>query len=88
MWDHLWKSISFEKENIIELIYNTADEICQAPSLNEISLETKISLAIAIRLKSESYLISKLPNLDLTTISINQTQYLCKEYRDLLMWFR
>lgn len=77
------KSISFEKENIIELIYNTADEICQAPSLNEISLETKISLAIAIRLKSESYLISKLPNLDLTTISINQTQYLCKEYRDL-----
>ena len=77
------KEITFGDENIIQLIYKTADVISSDQDVDEILLQNKISLAIAIRLKAESYLISKLQNLDINTITVNQTQYLCKEYKNL-----
>lgn len=75
------KTITFGSENIIGLIFQTADSICIDPSINEISLENKISLAIAIRLKAEEYLIKKLTGFDLSKIQTNQTQALYQEYK-------
>lgn len=74
------KNITFGDERILDLIYRTASNIAQDPNVNEILLQNKISLAIAIRLKAENYLISKLPNLDLQKIKSNQTSGLCREY--------
>ncbi|NEW79423.1 MAG: hypothetical protein GZ086_08380 [Gelidibacter sp.] len=76
------KTISFGTENIIQLILNTADDICIETNIDEIIVENKIPLAIAIRLKAEEYLITKLPDIDLNTITKNQTQVLYREYRE------
>lgn len=75
------KTISFGNENLIQFIFKTAESICSDTNVNEILLENKITLAIAIRLKAEEYLIGKLSDLDLSTIKKRQTQALCKEYR-------
>ena len=76
------KTIQFGGENIVQLIFKTADSICIEVDVNEILLENKISLAIAIRLKAEEYLISNLPEVNLNDITVNQTQALHKYYRD------
>lgn len=75
------KSISFENEKILDLIYETANKISENNNADEILLQNKISLAIAVRLKAETYLISKLPDLNLNDIKSNQTSRLCKEYK-------
>ena len=75
------KEIDFGDENIIQLIFKTADIISNDQDVNEILLQNKIAIAIAIRLKAESYLISKLHDFDINSITSNQTQELCKEYR-------
>ncbi len=74
------KTISFGGENLIQLILDTANSICNEPDINEIIVENKITLAIAIRLKAEEYLITKLPELDLNAITKNQTQVLYRKY--------
>jgi hypothetical protein len=74
------KTIPFANENIILLISKTAESICNESNVDEVLLENKVALAIAIRLKAEQYLINKLPNLDLTSIT-NQTRYLYNEYK-------
>ena len=76
------KTIPFSDENLIQLILKTADSICIEVNVDEILLENKISLAIAIRLKAEEYLISNLPEVNLNDITSNQTQALNKHYRD------
>tara|TARA_R110001606_G_scaffold20126_1_gene72761 strand:- start:217 stop:2391 length:2175 start_codon:yes stop_codon:yes gene_type:complete len=73
------KTIDFGEEKLIELIIKTADSIKPEDS-NEIALENKICLAIAIRLETEKYLINKLPDIDVKTIKKNQTQALFKKY--------
>lgn len=73
------KTIDFGEENLLELIFKTADSI-KAEDSNEIALENKICLAIAIRLETEKYLINKLPDFDLKAIKKNQTQALFKQY--------
>lgn len=75
------KTITFSDESLLQMIFNIADAISNETNINEILLENKIALAIAIRLKAEEYLISKLPNFDLSLITSNQTQALCKEYK-------
>ena len=75
------KEIDFGAENIIQLIYKTAEDIVKSQDIDEILLQNKISLAIAIRLKAEEYLISKLQGFDILGITANQTQVLSKEYR-------
>jgi ABC-type cobalamin/Fe3+-siderophores transport system ATPase subunit len=76
------KTIQFGNKKLIQLIIETAESICNEDSINEILLENKITLAIAIRLKAEEYLITKLPELDLSTINKNQTHVLYQEYHD------
>jgi ABC-type branched-subunit amino acid transport system ATPase component len=75
------KTIDFGSENLFEFIFKTADAISNDPNLNEINIENKITLAIAIRLKAEIYLICKLPEVDLNLISNNQTNALYQEYK-------
>lgn len=75
------KSVDFGHENLISFIYNTAEEVFNEHNLNEINLENKITLAIAVRLKAEEYLIGKLPEVDLTTITSHQTNHLFQAYK-------
>ncbi|TQI71096.1 hypothetical protein JM79_2022 [Gramella sp. Hel_I_59] len=73
------KTIDFGDSKLIDFIIETADSIAEE-NTDEIALENKICLAIAIRLQAEKYLIGKLPDIDLSTITKNQTQILYKEY--------
>jgi ABC-type cobalamin/Fe3+-siderophores transport system ATPase subunit len=75
------KEIDFGHKNLFELIFETADVIYNNKNLNEINIENKITLAIAIRLKAETYLIDKLPEIDLTLIKSNQTNQLYQAYK-------
>lgn len=73
------KAIAFGEKNLIDFIIETADSISDEDA-DEIALENKICLAIAIRLQAEKYLIDKLPEVDLSYIKKNQTQVLYREY--------
>ena len=76
-----YPTIPFGEENIIDFILNTAKSISQESNINEILLENKIVLSIAIRIIAEKFMISKLaPNVDLTKIDHNQTRGLFNEY--------
>jgi ABC-type cobalamin/Fe3+-siderophores transport system ATPase subunit len=77
------KTISFGNQNIIQFIINTANNICIEDNVNEIIVENKIPLAIAIRLKAEEYLIKKMPELDLNSIKTNQTRALYDKYLEI-----
>lgn len=77
--------------NIKSYIYNTADALCAQPALDEIRIENKIVFAIAIRLKSEDYMISKIKqvmsiadfNIFYNSITSNQTSALSKKFDEL-----
>ncbi len=73
-------TITFGNENIIDLILKTAKSITQETTINEILLENKIVLSIAIRLIAERIMISKIPGLDLSKINSNQTRELFTKY--------
>ena len=75
------KTIEFENENLLNFIITTANSICAEENINEINLENKISLAIATRLKTEEYLIKKLPEVNLDEITSNQTSELFIKYK-------
>jgi hypothetical protein len=75
------KTIPFGEENLIQLILKTANDICNEINIDEIIVENKIPLAIAIRLKAEEYLIAKLPEINLDGVK-NQTRFLYREYRE------
>jgi len=75
------QNISFGTENIKTLIYNTADSIELENPINEILLENKIVLSIAIRLKAEEFMISKIPDYESIVISSNQTAELLKHFK-------
>lgn len=76
------KEVDFEKTTKIQdLIFTTADLISGEKDINEILLENKITLAIACRLKAEKYMISKLPEADLTKIKAVQTRVLSNMYK-------
>lgn len=64
------ETIDSEK-SIVDLIYETADHLCSIANDNEISLENKITLSIAARLKAEEFMLARV--VDKTTISGNQT---------------
>jgi hypothetical protein len=75
------KTITFAGKNIIDLIFETADAIIAEQDINEILLENKIVLAIAIRLKAERFMIKALPSFDLINVNSNQTRALFDEYK-------
>lgn len=73
--------ISYPKTTInkklIDLIFETADAIVQEKQINEVLLENKIVLSIAIRLKAEIYMINKINDKNITnSIETNQTREL------------
>jgi len=70
--------IDFGDKNIIDLVIEVADNIL-TEDINEILLENKIVLSIAIRLKAESYMKCFLP--EFTPNNSNQTSKLFKEFK-------
>lgn len=70
------RSITFGAKPIKDFIFETADAIEQENPLDEILLENKIALSIAIRLKAEEYMLSKIPNSSTLVITSNQTSEL------------
>ena len=75
------QNIAFGEKPIKELIYETADSIAQENPINEILLENKITLSIAIRLNAEEYMIGKIPNVSALVITSNQTSELLKHFK-------
>ena len=68
---------------VVELIFEEADKI-SAENNEIIDLEGKVVLAIAIRLKAESHMISEINDTTFTDdIDSNQTYELVKKYTDL-----
>lgn len=64
-------------KKMIDLIFETANDIAQETTINEVLLENKIVLSIAIRLKAEIYMINKINNKNITdNIERNQTREL------------
>ena len=64
-------------KKMIDLIFETANDIVQETTINEVLLENKIVLSIAIRLKAEIYMINKINNKNITdNIERNQTREL------------
>ncbi len=75
------RSIAFGDKMIKDLIFETADAIEQENPLDEILLENKIALSIAIRLKAEEYMLSKIPNSSTLVITTNQTSALLMHFK-------
>ncbi|MCB9044688.1 MAG: hypothetical protein H6550_00985 [Chitinophagales bacterium] len=89
---HIWRERFKKHQNkfdefeggdkkIIQLIYDTADAIIADRTINEIAIENKIVLSIAIRLKAEDFMIAQIPGLNIDEIKSNQTQELFKRYK-------
>jgi hypothetical protein len=67
---------------VIDVIYNSADIISETVSQN-IDLENKIVLAIAIRLKAEQFMVSKIDDASFwNSISSNQTFELIQRFKN------
>lgn len=75
------QTITFGAKPIKDFIYETANLIEQENPINEILLENKITLSIAIRLKAEEYMISKITNASELVITVNQTSELLKYFK-------
>ena len=72
-------------KKVIDLIFETANNIIQEGTINEVILENKIVLSIAIRHKAEIYMINKINNKQITdNIEKNQTRELMN-YMDFNM---
>lgn len=66
-----------KNKKMVDLIFDTANDITQETTVNEVLLENKIVLSIAIRLKAEIYMINKINNKNVTdNIDSNQTREL------------
>lgn len=76
------KTIGFGKKKIVDLIYNEANNIAMSSNVDEVAIENKIVLAIAIRLLAEAYMVRKLPRLRTMPINMPQTQAWFQEYRN------
>lgn len=75
------QSIVFGAKEIKDLVYETADLIEHENPINEILLENKISLSIAIRFKAEEYMLNKIPNSSSLIINSNQTSELLTHFK-------
>lgn len=75
------QTIKFGAKSIKDLIYETANSIEVENPIDEILLENKITLSIAIRLKAEEYMISKIPNAGALVITSNQTSELLRHFK-------
>ena len=72
-------NINSRSQQVLDLIYQESRKISDKQDDN-MDLERKVVLSIAIRLKTESYLISKM-RLNTNDISRNQTSFLIDKYK-------
>jgi len=75
------QDVSFGDEKIVNFIYQTAQDIIEELPIDEILLENKIVLSIAIRLKAEKIMIDSLPGIKLEDITSSQTWELFNIYK-------
>lgn len=82
------KTISTGRENmaVYELIIKTASKIASQPNIDEIALENKIALSMAIRLIAEEFMIQQIledcgTDTEIKKISSNQTGKLLSLYK-------
>ena len=75
------QSIGFGGKSVKDIIYETADLIVLENNINEILLENKITLSVAIRLKAEEYMLRVIPNSSTLIIDRNQTSELFKIFK-------
>lgn len=75
------QNIDFGEKLIKDLIYETADLIEKENPINEILLENKIALSIAIRFKAEEYMMDKIPNSSSLIITSHQTSELLNHFK-------
>lgn len=77
-WNISKQSITIDtNKKVIDLIFEIANNIIIEGTLNEVLLENKIVLSIAIRLKAEIYMINKINDKNITdNIEQNQTREL------------
>lgn len=75
------QTISFGNKTIKDFIYETADLIESENPIDEIKLENKIALSIAIRLKAEEYMKNNIPNGATLYFNSSQTAKLFREYK-------
>lgn len=76
-----FQSIGYGTQKVVDLIFDTADQMLTEQIDDEIRLENKIVLSIAIRLRAEKFMIANIANLNLADITSNQTQKLFKLYK-------
>ena len=74
-------TIDFGEKNIVTLIDETANTILYEEPVDEVLLYNKIVIAMAIRIKAEKYLRSKLPEEYRNRNHPNPTVYLYDKYR-------
>jgi len=75
--------IDFGKEKFIDFIFKTADGIYNEQNIDEIALENKIVLSIAIRLYADKFMIESLKiNIEDLNDKKNQTSYLLGKYKN------
>ncbi|MCY4217104.1 MAG: hypothetical protein OXC92_09000 [Flavobacteriaceae bacterium] len=76
---------NLREEWVIDLIYNAADKMVNRPQ-SPLELNKNIILSIAIRLKTEEYIIDKIgkDHIDLKSINRNQTGILIKRFNDFI----
>lgn len=75
------QTITFGAKTIKDFVYETADAVEQENPLDEILLENKITLSIAIRLKAEEFMLSKIPNSAAIVITSHQTSELLMHFK-------
>lgn len=70
------------EDNIIDAIKKTADNIASETNIDEILLENKLVLSIAIRLQAEEFMIKKLEDkMNISEIKKDQTKVLIDEFK-------
>lgn len=75
-------NIANEETHVLDLIFSTADAILHDVN-SDIELESKIVLAIAVRLKAEEYMISRINDQAyVSAITSNQTYRLSKKFKE------
>lgn len=75
-------NIANEETHVLDLIFSTADAILHDVN-SDIELESKIVLAIAVRLKAEEYMISRINDQAyISAITSNQTYRLSKKFKE------
>ncbi len=76
-------SITPLDKKVYDLIYEKADEIKESSTIEEVELEKKIVLSIAIRLKAEEYMILKINNQEfVSNLKKYQTSQLLKKIKN------